>query len=42
MAMNWPTDLKPPEGLNDLFRDTVINKGELIYAEKIRDTAPGC
>jgi hypothetical protein len=27
---------------DDLFRDTVIKKGELIYVEKRRDTGPGC
>lgn len=42
MVMDWPIDLKPLEDLADLFRDTVIKKGELIYAEKRRDTGPGC
>ena len=42
MVMDWPIDLKPLEDLDDLFRDMVIEKGELIYAEKGRDSGPGC
>jgi len=33
MSMDWPIDLKPLEELDDLFRDTIVKKGELIYAE---------
>jgi predicted nucleotidyltransferase len=33
MSMDWPIDLKPLEELDDVFRDTIIQKGELIYAE---------
>jgi predicted nucleotidyltransferase len=42
MAMDWPIDLKPLDDLDDSFRDMVIDKGELIYAEKGRDSGPGC
>ena len=32
MSMDWPIDLKPLEELEDLLRDIIIKKGELIYA----------
>ena len=32
MSMDWPIDLKPLEELDDLLRDIIIKKGELIYA----------
>lgn len=33
MSMDLPIDLKPIEELDDLFRDMIHKKGELIYAE---------
>ena len=33
MSMDLPIDLKPLEELDDLFRDMINKKGELIYAE---------
>ena len=33
MTMDWPIDLKPFEDLDDLFREKIIKKGDLIYAE---------
>jgi predicted nucleotidyltransferase len=33
MSIDWPIDLKPLEGLDDLIRDTIFKKGEQIYAE---------
>jgi predicted nucleotidyltransferase len=41
MSMDWPIDLKPYEDLDGFFRDSVMRKGELIYAEKGRDSGPG-
>ena len=32
MSMDWQIDLKPLEELHNLFREMIINKGELIYA----------
>ena len=42
MEIDWPIDLKPLEGLDGLFRELVIKRGELIYAEKGRDSGPDC
>ena len=33
MAMDWPTDLKPLEELNDFFRSRIVEEGEVLYAE---------
>jgi predicted nucleotidyltransferase len=33
MAADFPIDLKPLEELDEVFRDMITKKGELIYAE---------
>jgi len=33
MTMDWPTDLKPLEELDDFFRSRIVEEGEVLYAE---------
>jgi len=33
MTMDWQVDLKPIEDVDEIFRETILKKGELIYAE---------
>ncbi len=33
MALDWPIDLKPLEEIEQFFREMILKKGEVIYAE---------
>ena len=33
MAMDWFTDLKPLEEVDDFFRSRIVEEGEVIYKE---------